>query len=92
MRRSIAASVERPEFNQAAGIGLAAILESTSTTMDNKDNLAIDSKVEIIPHGVVGIIDAVYTDRRGVQYNVEYKDASGAIQNRYYSPEQLRAA
>ncbi|SOZ37712.1 hypothetical protein [Cupriavidus neocaledonicus] len=50
----------------------------------------IDSRVEIIPHEVEGIVDGIFTDRRGTQYLVEYKDKAGAIQSRYYAPEQLR--
>lgn len=60
--------------------------------MSTTPNLAIDSRVEIIPHSVVGFVSAIYIDRRGAQFQIEYKDQTGAIQSGYYSADQLRAA
>ncbi|CAG2144593.1 hypothetical protein LMG31506_03041 [Cupriavidus yeoncheonensis] len=56
------------------------------------EQFGIDSRVVIVPHEVEGIVDGIFTDRRGTQYLVEYKDKSGAIQSRYYGADQLHAA
>lgn len=48
-------------------------------------------KVRINANGLEGAISAIFTDAGGTQYRVDYADASGCIQDRYFRADEITA-